>query len=449
MAVKSGDERMEFIEQATGELFGSEDVRELVTFDEDSQKLSRKRRAMQYERSQTLPAYLERKMGKSMASKSAKVKAVNLIGPNGVANGSMKLIGGPESSTALVKANGTTPRITSSTDLSHALGLRSEFKPNYIPPKAQWHAPWKLMRVVNGHSGWVRAICTDPENQWFATGSTDKTIKIWDLASSKLKLTLTGHIMAVRGLAASERHPYLFSVGEDKMVKCWDLEQNKVSMQYYGHLSGIYTCDVHPELDILATGGRDAVVRVWDIRSRTPAHILQGHRDSVVKVKCQAAEPQIISTSMDKSVILWDLVAGKSRTVLTHHKKAVRDVAIHPDEYTFATCSADNIKQWKCPNGDFMHNFEPPQQGIVNTLSVNSDGVLFAGADDGAMGFYDWKTGQRFQQMETIANPGSMESEKGILASTFDRTGLRLLTCETDKSIKVWREDPEATNPGQ
>ena len=68
-------------------------------------------------------------------------------------------------------------------------------------PKPEWHAPWKLMRVISGHLGWVRAIAVDPTNQWYVTGSADRTIKVWDLASGTLKLTLTGHISTVRGLA--------------------------------------------------------------------------------------------------------------------------------------------------------------------------------------------------------------------------------------------------------
>lgn len=60
------------------------------------------------------------------------------------------------------------------------------------------------------------------------TGSGDRTIKFWDLASGQLKLTLTGHIEQVTGVAISPRHPYMFSCALDKMVKCWDLEYNKV-----------------------------------------------------------------------------------------------------------------------------------------------------------------------------------------------------------------------------
>jgi pleiotropic regulator 1 len=41
--------------------------------------------------------------------------------------------------------------------------------------------------------------------------------------------------------------------------------------------------------------------------------------------------------------------------------------------------------------------------------------------------------------------PGSLDSEAGIYAMTFDQTGTRLITCEADKTIKVWREDPDAS----
>ena len=105
-----------------------------------------------------------------------------------------------------------------------------------VMPKPAWHPKWKLMRVISGHLGWVRACVVEPGNKWFATGAADRVIKIWDMASGTLKLTLTGHISTVRGLAVSPRHPYLFSVAEDKMVKCWDLECNKVIRHYHGHL---------------------------------------------------------------------------------------------------------------------------------------------------------------------------------------------------------------------
>ena len=249
---------------------------------------------------------------------------------------------------------------------------------NVQQPKPEWHAPWKLMRVISGHLGWVRSLAVEPGNEWFASGAGDRTIKIWDLASGSLRLTLTGHISTVRGLAVSPRHPYLFSCAEDKMVKCWDLETNKVIRHYHGHLSGVYTLALHPTLDVLVTGGRDGVARVWDMRSRSNIHVLSGHKGTVTDVKCQATDPQVITSSLDSHIRLWDLAAGKTMAVLTHHKKGVRALAVHPIEWTFASGSTGSIKQWKCPEGAFMQNFEG-QNAIINTLSVNEDNVLFSG----------------------------------------------------------------------
>lgn len=83
------------------------------------------------------------------------------------------------------------------------------------------------------------------------TGSTDRTIKFWDLASGQLKLTLTGHISAVRGVAVSLRHAYLYSCSEDKSAVCWDLEYNKIIRHYNGHYSGVYCLTLHPTIDVL------------------------------------------------------------------------------------------------------------------------------------------------------------------------------------------------------
>uniref|UniRef100_A0A8C7QKM0 Pleiotropic regulator 1 n=1 Tax=Oncorhynchus mykiss TaxID=8022 RepID=A0A8C7QKM0_ONCMY len=315
---------------------------------------------------------------------------------------------------------------------------------NPTMPKPQWHAPWKLFRVISGHLGWVRSIAVEPGNQWFVTGAGDRTIKIWDLASGKLKLSLTGHISTVRGVAVSTRSPYLFSCGEDKQVKCWDLEYNKVIRHYHGHLSAVYDLDLHPTIDVLVTCSRDATARVWDIRSKANVHTLSGHTNTVATVRCQAAEPQIITGSHDSTIRLWDLIAGKTRATLTNHKKSVRALALHPRQYTLASGSADNIKQWTFPDGNFIQNLSG-HNAIINAMAVNSDGVLVSGADNGTIHLWDWRTGYNFQRIHAAVQPGSLDSESGIFACMFDHSESRLITAEADKTIKVYKEDDTAT----
>jgi len=41
---------------------------------------------------------------------------------------------------------------------------------------------------------------------------------------------------------------------------------------------------------------------------------------------------------------------------------------------------------------------------------------------------------------------GSLQAEGGIFACTFDQTGSRFITCEADKTIKIWKEDLQAVS---
>ncbi|KAI6184153.1 WD domain, G-beta repeat protein [Aphelenchoides bicaudatus] len=310
--------------------------------------------------------------------------------------------------------------------------------------KPTWHAPWKLYRVISGHTGWVRAVDVEPNNEWFATGGADRIIKIWDMASGKLKLSLTGHISSVRALKISTRHPYLFSGGEDKQVKCWDLEQNKVVRHYHGHLSAIQDMALHPVLDLLITTSRDSTARVWDMRTKAQVFCLGGHTNTVAAVVCQANDPQVITGSHDSTIRLWDLAAGRSVCTLTNHKKSVRSLVLHPTLDMFASGSTDNIKQWQSHQGIFYQNLAG-HNSMINAMAVNDDGVLVSGGDNGTMHFWDWSSGFCFQREHPPPQPGSIDSESGIYSMTFDKSGTRLITAESDKSIKMWKEDPEAT----
>ncbi|KAA6359880.1 MAG: hypothetical protein EZS28_044593, partial [Streblomastix strix] len=58
---------------------------------------------------------------------------------------------------------------------------------------------------IAGHTGWVQCISTDMDDTHFYTGTTDRTIKIWDMNTLQLQLTLTGHTFPVRGIVSSDR----------------------------------------------------------------------------------------------------------------------------------------------------------------------------------------------------------------------------------------------------
>ncbi|KAF7141854.1 hypothetical protein RHSIM_Rhsim06G0116500 [Rhododendron simsii] len=359
-----------------------------------------------------------------------------------------------EKSIAIVSASSSSERNFSTSAIMERIPSRW--------PRPVWHAPWKNYRVISGHLGWVRSIAFDPSNTWFCTGSADRTIKVPSLlnflsaGTGRLKLTLTGHVEQVRGLAVSNKHTYMFSAGDDKQVKCWDLEQNKVIRSYHGHLSGVYCLALHPTIDVLLTGGRDSVCRLWDIRSKVQIDALSGHENTVCSVFTRPTDPQVITGSHDTTIRLWDLRYVKRTATLTHHKKSVRAMALHP---TNSLCLNSYISHI-----GGVRSCSSQQKTIINAMAVNEDGVMVTGVidsfflfsafffsfffsegDNGSLWFWDWQSGHNFQQSQTIVQPGSLDSEAGIYACSYDVTGTRLVTCEADKTIKMWKEDGKAT----
>ena len=62
------------------------------------------------------------------------------------------------------------------------------------------------------------------------------------------------------------------------------------------------------------------------------------------------------------------------------------------------------------------------------------------------MHFWDWRTGYNFQRLQASVQPGSLDSEAGIFAMTFDLSSSLFITCEADKTIKIYKEDDTAVS---
>lgn len=91
----------------------------------------------------------------------------------------------------------------------------------------------------------------------------------------------------------------------------------------------------------------------------------------------------------------WDIRTGSCTQTLTHHKKGIRALALHPQEYTFASGGADKIRVWKCPEGHQTRTMVG-HNSIINCLGLNQDNVLVSGSDNGNLSFFDWESGHMF-----------------------------------------------------
>jgi WD40 repeat protein len=124
-----------------------------------------------------------------------------------------------------------------------------------------------IERTLDAHVDSVHAVRFSPDGTKLATGSKDRSIRLWDLASGEEVGMFAGHDEAVLALAFSADGERLASGSADKMARLWDVATQEPIRQLAGHRDRIVGVDIDPTGRLLVTASPDGLIRAWDARS--------------------------------------------------------------------------------------------------------------------------------------------------------------------------------------
>ena len=80
---------------------------------------------------------------------------------------------------------------------------------------------------MKGHGRSVLSVVFSPNGEQLASGSSDKTVKIWDIASGRYVKTLEGYDNCVWSVAFSPNGQQLTCASSDKTIKIWASRLNR------------------------------------------------------------------------------------------------------------------------------------------------------------------------------------------------------------------------------
>eukprot|EP00124_Ichthyophonus_hoferi_P003903 Ihof_evm1s377 gene=Ihof_evmTU1s377 len=119
----------------------------------------------------------------------------------------------------------------------------------------------KPITRMTGHQQLINHVCFSPDGRLVASGSFDKSVKIWDGRTGKFLASMRGHVGAVYQVCWSADSRMLVSASKDSTMKVWDSKTKKLTCDLPGHADEVYAVDWSPDGQRVASGGKDRVIK--------------------------------------------------------------------------------------------------------------------------------------------------------------------------------------------
>ena len=207
------------------------------------------------------------------------------------------------------------------------------------------------------------------EKNKILSGISDNSITLWDADSpcENYIYNFTGHELWVNSLVKCD-NKHFASASNDTKIKIWDFYNKKCTVTLKGHLDSVLTLILLKNKH-LCSGGADLTIKIWDWEEQNCLSTLKGH-EKWVKCILELNNGIIVSGSDDSTIKIWqNYIHIKTLRKHTHSVRTFCQI----NNYYFASGSFDcTIKIWAINTWICIQSFIGHSLNIICIISLEN-----------------------------------------------------------------------------
>ena len=242
----------------------------------------------------------------------------------------------------------------------------------------------RLSQTFSGHSNSVYSVAISSDGNTIATGSSDKTIKLWNASSGRELATLYGHDNSVICVAFNVDGSILASGSEDKTVKIWNVNSQSIIRTLSEHSAKVSRVAFSPDGQWLASGDENGEIYLWNTYSWSREKVLRGHQYQIWALQFSPDSKYLMSLSSrweagddDNSLRVWDVQSGTQKWKVVNSNKE-RCATYSPNGKVIASGGeGGTIHFWDTDNGEVISSISSATSSAIRAIGFLNSNSIF------------------------------------------------------------------------
>ncbi|VDK43612.1 unnamed protein product [Anisakis simplex] len=305
--------------------------------------------------------------------------------------------------------------------------------------------PLKCSSKFESHDGEVNDVLWFPTGQFFATGGSDRKVRLYELQSDKheKKATLTGCNGAVMRIDFNLETHQVLAAGADFAIRIWGVDDYRSKHSLTGHGDKVSSAKFYAGGLKVVSGSHDRTIKIWDLNTRKCmiSSFRSGAKtffpgSTVLDIASNDRQcGMILSGHFDKKIRVWDTRCDEPVQLIQLGGK-VTSLDISSDGvYSLCSSRDEMLSLIDLRTFQIVHIYSAEQ---YRTSYDYSRCVISPGMEYCAAGSADEMYEYIYDFIRKILSRNYSNCSRPVLSLSWHPKGHMLLSCDKHKTVCLW-----------